>query len=62
MCQMLGYPGTQLIADEISKAVGETPEERDYLNEKIGTAYVISGFTTVTILSVFVANFVARVL
>lgn len=62
MCQMLGYPGTQLIADEIANAVGETPEEKDYLNEKIGTAYVISGFTTVTILSVFVANFVARIL
>ena len=62
MCQMIGYPGTQLISDEICKAIGETPEEIDYLSEKIGTAYVISGFTTVTILSVFVANFLARLL
>lgn len=62
MCQMIGYPGTQLIADEIAKTVGQTQEEQDYLSEKIGTAYVISGFTTVTILSVFVANFLARIL
>lgn len=62
MCQMIGYPGTQLIADEIAKTVGQTQEEQDYLGEKIGTAYVISGFTTVTILSVFVANFLARIL
>ncbi|MDD3570219.1 MAG: hypothetical protein PHY44_03860 [Lachnospiraceae bacterium] len=48
MCQMIGYPGTQLIADEIAKTVGQTQEEQDYLSEKIGTAYVISGFTTVT--------------
>lgn len=62
MCQMIGYPGTQLISDEIAKAVGKTPEEQDFIEEKIGTAYVISGFTTVTILSVFVANFIAHVL
>lgn len=62
MCQMIGYPGTQLISDEICKAIGRTPEEVDYLSEKIGTAYVISGFTTVTILSVFVANFLSRLL
>jgi hypothetical protein len=59
---MIGYPGTQIISDEIANPVGETPEEKDYLSEKIDTAYVISGFTTATILSVFVANFLARIL
>ena len=49
MCQMIGYPGTQLISDEIAKTVGETDEEVDYLSTRIGTAYVISGFTSVTI-------------
>lgn len=62
MCQMIGYPGTQLISDEMCKAIGETPEEVDYLPEKIRTAYVISGFTTVTILSIFVASFLSRLL
>ena len=46
---MIGYPGTQLISDEIAKTVGETDEEVDYLSTRIGTAYVISGFTSVTI-------------
>ena len=44
---MIGYPGTQLISDEIAKTVGETDEEVDYLSTRIGTAYVISGFTSV---------------
>lgn len=62
MCQMIGYPGTQLIADEIANAVGATDAERDYISEKLGTAYVIAGFTTVTLLSVVLANFVSKIL
>ena len=62
MCQMIGYPGTQLISEEIAKAVGETPEEVEYLETKIGTAYVIAGFASVTIVSVFVASFMANIL
>ena len=33
---MIGYPGTQLISDEIAKTVGETDEEVDYLSTRIG--------------------------
>lgn len=62
MCQMIGYPGTQLISEEISKAVGKTPEEIDYLEKCIGTAYVISGFTSVTVLSIVVATIMAKIL
>lgn len=62
MCQMIGYPGTQLISEEISKAVGKTPEEIDYLEKRIGTAYVISGFTSVTVLSIVVATIMAKIL
>ena len=62
MCQTLGYPGTQLISDEVAKAVGETQDEIDYLSAKISTAYVIAGFTSVTILSVFVASVMANML
>ena len=45
MCQMIGYPGTELIATEISNAVAQTEEERDAVTARIQTAYVISGFT-----------------
>lgn len=62
MCQMIGYPGTQLISDEIAKTVGETDEEVDYLSTRIGTAYVISGFTSVTIFSIIVASIMAHLL
>ena len=62
MCQMIGYPGTQLISEEISKTVGQTPEEIDYLEKRIGTAYVISGFTSVTVLSIVVATIMAKIL
>ncbi len=60
MCQLIGYPGTELIANEITNAVAMTDEERDAVSSKIRTAYVISGFTSVTILSVFIASFLAK--
>ena len=59
MCQMIGYPGTELIAIEISNAVAQTEEERDAVTARIQTAYVISGFTSVTILSVVIAGILA---
>ena len=62
MCQMIGYPGTALVATEITNAVAQTAEERDAVTNKIQTAYVISGFTSVTILSVFIASFLAKLL
>ena len=62
MCQMIGYPGTELIATEITNAVAQTPEERDAVSSKIQTAYVISGFTSVTILSVLIASVLANML
>lgn len=60
MCQMIGYPGTELIATEIANAVAQTDEERDAVLARIQTAYVISGFTSVTILSVVIAGFLAE--
>ncbi len=59
MCQMIGYPGTELIAAEITNAVAQTDEERDAVTARIQTAYVISGFTSVTILSVVIAGVLA---
>ena len=42
--------------------MAQTAEERDAVTNKIQTAYVISGFTSVTILSVFIASFLAKLL
>lgn len=60
MCQLIGYPGTELIATEITNAVAQTEEERDAITARIQTAYVISGFTSVTILSVVIAGILAN--
>ncbi len=62
MCQMIGYPGTELIANEISNAASEDPNERDYVSERIRTAYVISGFTSVSLLSVLIASVLANLI
>ena len=62
MCQMIGYPGTELVAEEITNAVAQTPEEREAVSTRIRTAYVISGFTSVTILSVFIASVLAKMM
>lgn len=62
MCQMIGYPGTELIANEIANAASEDSDERDYVSERIRTAYVISGFTSVSILSVLIASLLANLI
>ena len=60
MCQMLGYPGTELTAMEVIGATAKTEEERDALTAKLNTAYVISGFTSVSLLSIVVASVLAN--
>lgn len=60
MCQMLGYPGTEMVATEVITATAKTDEERDALTAKLNTAYVISGFTSVSLLSIVVASFMAK--
>lgn len=62
MCQMIGYPGTQLIVDEISKAVAKNQEEEAEIQSRIATAYVISGFASVTLISVFIAGIMVKFL
>lgn len=56
MAQLLGYPATYLVTQEIAKTVGETQEEQDAITARIEPAYVIAGFATVTSLSIFVAG------
>lgn len=59
-CQMLGFPTTYLISNEVCNAVGETEEERAYLMSKIMPRLVVGGLAC--LVSVFVAGIMAPML
>lgn len=59
-CQMLGFPTTYLISNEVSNAVGETEEEKAYLMSKIMPRFVVGGISC--LVSVIVAGFMAPLL
>lgn len=59
-CQMLGFPTTYLISNEVCNAVGETEEERAYLMSKIMPKLVVGGLAC--LVSVFVASVMAPML
>lgn len=56
MAQLLGFPATYLIANEIATAVAKTPEEKEHVLSKIMPAYVVAGFVSVTSLSIIIAG------
>lgn len=62
MAQLLGFPATLLIANEIATAVAQTPEEKEHVLDRIMPAYVISGFVTVTSLSIIMAGILVKFL
>lgn len=57
MAQLLGFPATYLIANEIATAVAKNEEEHQIVMKKIAPAYVVSGLATVTTLSILVAGY-----
>lgn len=59
-CQMLGFPSTYLISNEICNAVGEDEEEREYLMSKIMPRLVIGGMACMA--SIVVAGIMAGML
>lgn len=59
-CQMLGFPTTYLISNEVSNAVGKTEEEKAYLMSKIMPRFVVGGISC--LVSVIVAGFMAPLL
>ncbi len=59
---LFGFPGTFIIAEEISVAVSANSDERDYISSKILPKMLVGGFSTVTIGSVFVASFMVNYL
>ncbi|MEM2004677.1 MAG: hypothetical protein QW705_04135 [Zestosphaera sp.] len=56
VAQMLGFPATYLVANEVANAVGETKEEREAILQALMPAYVIAGFATVTTISIIIAG------
>lgn len=59
MAQMLGFPATYLIANEIATAVANDETEREVVLKKIMPAYVVAGFASVTSISIIIAGIFA---
>lgn len=56
VCQLLGFPATYLIVNEVVQAVGQTEEEKRIISDRLMPKYLVAGFTTVTSLSVIIAG------
>lgn len=56
MAQLLGFPATYLIANEVATAAAENEEEREVILKKIMPAYVVAGLASVTTLSIVIAG------
>ncbi len=60
--QFLGFPSNVVICREVAEAVGQTPDEKTYIEDTLSVPYVIGGITVVTILSVVLAGIVMELL
>lgn len=60
--QLLGFPATYLISNEIANAVTEDEEERQIVLDAILPKYVIGGLATVTSLSIVMAGIFEKLL
>lgn len=62
VAQLLGFPATYLIANEIATAVSKTQEEKELVLQKIMPAYVVAGFASVTTISIIIAGIFVKFL
>ncbi len=62
MAQLLGFPATYLIANEIATAVAQDEGEREAVLKKIMPAYVVAGLASVTTLSIVIAGLFVKLL
>jgi hypothetical protein len=56
MAQLLGFPATYLIANEVATAAAKTEDEKEVVLNKIMPAYVVAGFASVTSISIIIAG------
>lgn len=61
-CQLLGFPATYLIVNEVINAVAENDVERKIISDRLMSKYLVAGFATVTSFSVIVAGFFVQFL
>ena len=59
---LFGFPGTFIISNEVANAVGENEDEKKAILNHIMPKMLIAGFMTVTISSVILAGFMAKLL
>ena len=59
---LFGFPGTFIISNEVANAVGETEEEKKAILDEILPKMLVAGFMTVTISSVVLAGFMAKLI
>ncbi len=60
--QFLGFPSNVVICREVGEAVGETPEEKAFIEDALNVPYVVGGITVITVLSTMMAGFVINML
>lgn len=60
--QFLGFPSNVVICREVGDAVGETPEEKAFIEDTLNVPYVVGGITVITVLSTLLAGFVINML
>lgn len=62
VCQLLGFPATFLVSNEIAKAISQNEEEQKIVMDLIMPKYVIAGITTVTCISIITAGIMEKFL
>lgn len=60
VAQLLGFPATYLIANEIATALTDDEEEKNIILKKIVPAYVVAGLASVTTMSIIMAGFFVK--
>lgn len=59
---LFGFPGTFILSNEVANANGKTDEERQLILDAIMPKMLVAGFITVTIASVVLAGFMAKLI
>ena len=59
-CCLIGFPGSFIVSDEVARNMSDSEEEHKFIESRIMPQMLVSGFTTVTIASVFLAGFLVN--
>ncbi len=59
---LYGFPCNAIITESTCNALGQTQEERAYLNSQMLPPMIVGGFTTVTVTSVIIAGIFSKML